>query len=465
MNRLLLLCTFVFTITLTSQQTKIDSLKNRLKLERKDSKKIKILENLNEILFDQISLDKALPYFNQMTILAIKLKHKKTECESYRYIAEYYMRKEDFENGKNIAKKSLVLSRSLNDTEQILLNLNLLARVYHHFQKYEEAIKIYNEGITLYKKNPKGNTICKLYSNIGIAYGLIDQNENSINAYLKGLDYAKKLNDNQSQFKFLNNLGWTYILLEQYEQAEKYLMDGLNDSIKIKDEFDKMSLHRTIGLNYSRWGKYNKALKHNKIVLKYLHDTGNRLFEFDVLNSIGVIYLKMKQFSISLNYFEKAYQLAQEINNEYAIQISNTNLGILFLNLKDYEKAEKIFFEMANDTLNKDLFKRNEFRDLYDNLTAVYEGKKNYKMALKYHKQFKTISDSILIEARNSKVNEIATKYQTEKKEAENLQLKTEKAEREVIIENEKNQKRLFGTGLTTSIILLFLGGFFIRKT
>lgn len=464
MKRILLLSTFVFAISLTAQQTKIDSLKNSLKLENKDAEKIKILEKLNEILFDQVSLDDALPYFNQMTNLAIKLKQKKAECESYRYIAEYYMRKEDFENSKKVAEKSLEISKKINDVEQILLNLNQLARVYHHFQKYEEAIKIYNEGITFYKKNPKGNVICNLYSNVGIAYGLINQNENAINAYLNGLDYAEKLNDFQSRFMFLGDLGWLYLSLEQYKKAEKYLLEGLNDSLKIKDEFGKMNLHRTIGLNYSRWGKYKKALKHNKIVLKYLHDTGNKLFEFDVLNSIGVIYLKMNQLPISLIYFEKAYQLALEINNKTAIQISNTNLGILFLNLKDYEKAEKIFLEMAKDTLNEDLFKQKEFRDLYNNLSAVYEGKKNYKMALKYHKQFKTISDSIMTEARDSKVNEIATKYQTEKKETENTKLKTEKAEQQVILENEKNQKWLFGSGLTASMFVLVIGGYFYQK-
>lgn len=464
MKRILLLCTFVFTISLTAQHTKIDSLKNSLKLENKDLKKIKILEKLNEILFDQVSLDEAFPYFNQMANLALKLEQKKIESESYRYIAEYYMRKEDFENGKKVAEKSLEISKKINDVEQILLNLNQLARVYHHFQKYAEAIKIYNEGITFYKKNPKGNVICNLYSNVGIAYGLINQNENAVNAYLNGLDYAEKLNDFQSRFIFLGDLGWLYLGLEQYEKAEKHLLEGLNDSLKIKDEFDKMNLHRTIGLNYSRWGKYNKALKHNKIVLKYLHDTGNRLFEFDLLNSIGVIYLKTNQLPISLNYFEKAYKLALEINNKTAIQISNTNIGILFLDLKDYAKAEKIFLEMAKDTLNEDLFKQNEFRDLYNNLSAVYEGKKNYKMAFKYHKQFKTMSDSVMIEARDSKVNEIATKYQTEKKEAENLKLKSEKAEQAIIIEKEKNQKWFFGSGLMASVFILIIGGYFYQK-
>ncbi|MDO9037669.1 MAG: sensor histidine kinase, partial [Lutibacter sp.] len=42
--------------------------------------------------------------------------------------------------------------------------------------------------------------------------------------------------------------------------------------------------------------------------------------------------------------------------------------------------------------------------------------------------------------------------------------MKTEKAEQLVILDKEKNQKRLFGTGLTTSIIILIIGGYFYQK-
>jgi len=448
-----------------AQQTKIDSLKVELNLERSDSIKIKILKNLNAILFDKVSLNEALPFFEQMRSLAIKLNLKKIECESYRYITEYYMRKENFDEAKKVAEKSLLISKKSNDTEQILLNLNLLARVYHHFQKYNEAIKIYNEGIELYNRKPtKGNTICNLYYNIGIAYGLVGQNENSINAYLKGLDYAKKLNDNQSKFMFFGGLGWTFISLEQYDKAEKFLLRGLNDSLKIKDESDKISLHRTLGLNYSRWGKFNLALKHDKIALEYFHRTGDKLFEFDELNSIGVIFLKMNQLKKALSYFERAYTVALETKNKLAIQGSKNALGVVSLDLKEYNKAEKIFLEIARDTINKDLFNYNQSKILYSNLSETYEGKKKYKIALKYYKKFKTASDSMLIKARDSKVTEIETKYQTNIKEKENLKLRSDKAEQNLVIEKQKKLKWLFVFCLLAALLVIVIGGYYYKK-
>jgi len=466
MKKIILLFFLFLAVPLMAQQTKIDSLKNKLSLESNDSIKLKILDKLNEVLFDQASLDKALPYFNEMKTIAIKLNLKKIECKSYRYITEYYMRNENFGKAKKVANKSLSVSKGTNDTEQMLLDLNLLARVYHHFQKYTEAIKIYNEGINLYKKKPtKGNTICTLYSNIGSTYGLIGQNENSINAYLEGLDYADKLNDSQNKFMFLNGLGWTFISLKQYTKAEKYLLRGLNDSLEIKNEYTKASLHRTIGLNYSRWGKYKIALKHDKIALKYFHNTGNKLYEFDMLNSIGVVYLKIKKPAVALGYFKRAHTLALEIKNKFAIWAAENAIGSTYIDLKQYTKAKKVFLNLIqNTTIIENVDKMENLKDLNGNLSFTYEGEKNYELALKYYKKYKTISDSIFAKTRALQVTEIEAKYQTGKKEKENLKLKKEKAEQNLVIVKEKQQKWLFVFGLIASLFVIVIGSYFYQK-
>jgi len=392
MKKIILLFFLFLAVPLMAQQTKIDSLKNKLSLESNDSIKLKILDKLNEVLFDQASLDKALPYFNEMKTIAIKLNLKKIECKSYRYITEYYMRNENFGKAKKVANKSLSVSKGTNDTEQMLLDLNLLARVYHHFQKYTEAIKIYNEGINLYKKKPT--------------------KENSINAYLEGLDYADKLNDSQNKFMFLNGLGWTFISLKQYTKAEKYLLRGLNDSLEIKNEYTKASLHRTIGLNYSRWGKYKIALKHDKIALKYFHNTGNKLYEFDMLNSIGVVYLKIKKPAVALGYFKRAHTLALEIKNKFAIWAAENAIGSTYIDLKQYTKAKKVFLNLIqNTTIIENVDKMENLKDLNGN-----------------------------------------------------LKLKKEKAEQNLVIVKEKQQKWLFVFGLIASLFVIVIGSYFYQK-
>ena len=56
------------------------------------------------------------------------------------------------------------------------------------------------------------------------------------------------------------------------------------------------------------------------------------------------------------------------------------------------------------------------------------------------------------------------TKYQTEKKEKENLQLKADKIEQEQLTEKANTQKILFGIGLLASLVTLVVFTFFYRK-
>ncbi|MCF6182994.1 histidine kinase dimerization/phosphoacceptor domain -containing protein [Lutibacter sp.] len=464
MQKILPLLTFLILFISYGQQTKIDSLKNVLSKASTDIKKIDILQKLNKLLFDQSSPDEGLPFYKQMTVLSKKLNNLKLEVESYKYISEYYMRKQDFKNAEKVAKYAISVSKNQKNYELVTKSLNQTARVYHHFQKYNKAIEYYNKGIEFYKKHPVGKTICIIYSNLGIALSLIGKPDEAIKTYLKGEEYAEKLDDKQSNYLFLSNLGWSFMSLEQYGKAEQYLLKGLNDSLKIKDEIDKIKFHYILGLDYSRWGKFNKALKHDKISLKYFKKTGDKLYEFEALNSIAVVYRKMNQPQMTVQYSIKAKNIAQSINQKKAILISKVTLGSGYLDLKKYDKAESLFKEVAKDSNNVELFNTQILSAIYDDLSSVYQGKKKYLKALTYYKRFKALNDSILINQRDSKVTEIETKYQTEKKEKENLQLKHDKAAQQLTLEKESKKKWLLSGSLGISIITLGIFGFYYRR-
>jgi two-component sensor histidine kinase len=455
MKRLSLTTLFLLSVfSIFSQQTKIDSLKNELLIENIDTKKLEILTSLNKLLFDIGNPEESLPFYEQMRDLAISQNKKKTEIQSYKYLSEYYMKKMDSINAKKIALKSIQFSKDNQLHEQVIQSLNQLARVFHNFQDYEKAIKLYREGIYYYNKHPEGKIICILYSNLGIALGLVGKEEEQIKAFIKGSEYAEKIKDYQSKFMFLNNLGWAYMSQEQYAKAEKYLLIGLNDSLNIKDRVDLIGFHHTSGLNYSRWGKYPEALKHNKIALDYYKKIGDKRFEFDVLNNTAVVYRKMNQPKKVIEISKKTLKIAQELNHKLAIFVANHTAATAYLDLNQFNEAEKIFLEIAKDSINPNLIDTQTLGGVFNNLSKVYEGKKDFKKSLYYLKRFKTINDSTLIKQRDSKVSEIETKYQTEKKEKENLQLKSENTEQALSLVEENKQKWLFGGGLLGVAIL-----------
>lgn len=461
--KLSLVLLFTFSIII-SQNSKIDSLKDELSIENIDTKKLKILTTLNKFLFDDGNPEESLPFYKQMNVLSLKVNNHKYEIESYKYITEFYMVKMDSINALKTAQLALDKSQNYNNPEYVLNCYNLLARVHHYFDNYENAIILYKKGIDFYDKNPVGKTICILYSNLGNALGIIGKSEEQIKVLVKGAEYAETLNDFQSKFLFLINLGWAYMAQEQYEKANEYILEGLNDSLNIETIRDKMKFHHLAGLNYSRWDKYEKALTHNNYVYEYYKKIGDKRFEFDVLNNTAVVYRKMNQPKKVIEISKKTLKIAQELNHKLAIFVANHTAATAYLDLNQFNEAEKMFLEIAKDSIDTNLIDTQALGGVFDNLSKVYEGKKEYKKSLFYLQKFKSINDSILIKQRDSKVTEIETKYQTEQKEKENLQLKAEKAEQTLQIEKEKTHKWLLGVGLGTSIITLFIFGYYYQK-
>ncbi|WP_298370304.1 histidine kinase dimerization/phosphoacceptor domain -containing protein [uncultured Lutibacter sp.] len=463
--KLKLLFIFIFSFSiLTSQNLKIDSLKTVLKASTTNDEKIKILEKLNTYLINYATPDNSIEYFMQMATLSNKMNKSKLESRAYKYISECYIKKEDLINAEKFALKAVKISENSNDVNFQLVDFNHLGRVYNHFGKYDKAIETYLKGIEIYLKNPAGNAIATVYSNLGISYDNFGDSENMIKAYLKGAEYADRLKNYLAKSHSLYCIGNAYTELEQFQKAESYYLMALKDSLLISNPLYINIHHHGLGITYSRWGNYKKAIIHNNIALKHYKSVGNKLYEFDVLNNISVVYNRMQNNYKSIEYAKKALNIAKELNHKLAIIGAKQTLASAYIDLKQFDSAETLLLEISKDTIHKDLVDLETKSAIYQNLAIVNEGRLNFKKSLSFFKKFKKANDSILLEKRNSKVTEIETKYQTEQKEKENIQLKAEKTEQTLQIEKEKTQKWLLGGGLGTSIITLFIFGYYYQK-
>jgi len=458
MNKFLFVLFSLIVLNSSSQQSKIDSLKIELKKESSKEKKNEILESLNKLLISHGNLEnESIPYFVQMASLSKELGKVNLETRAYRYLSECYMRKEDFINAELLAVKSLNINDSLNNIENYLIDINQLGRVYHHFQKHQKAIEIYKKGIAAYQTKPIGKIISTIYSNLGLTYSSIGEKEKAIDYYLKGAELAEKTEDYQLKSQAFYNIAWMYMNLEQYEKAERYFFNALKDSLKFELQTYTNRNHHGLGVNYSRWGKYEMALKHNNIALKYYRKTGNKLYEFDVLNNIAVVYVKMDQPRKVIDYADKALKIAENINHRLAINGAKQTLSFAYIDLGQYNYAEKYLLEIAKDTVDINLISRETKMSIYKNLSSVYKGKKDFKKSLMYFTKFKNVNDSILIDKRDSNITEIETKYQTEKKEKENLQLIADIIKQDLLIEKKNRQKQLFASLFGATIIVVLI--------
>ena len=110
-----------------------------------------------------------------------------------------------------------------------------------------------------------------------------------------------------------------------------------------------------------------RQLKNNKLIAKaYLN--------------IGNVYQRKKNFFMSLDYYNKSRELFNKLNNDPVNTINILqNIGVIYYKLKQYDKAEQLLLEANKEAKNKDLNTSIGKIDL--TLSSLYLENKKYAQA------------------------------------------------------------------------------------
>lgn len=173
----------------------------------------------------------------------------------------------------------------------------------------------------------------------------------------------------------------------------------------------------------------------------------NKRFSISAYANVSTVYsLLKKDFDSALFYNKKAIKIYNEnpndtkllsylYNNQARIHQSKQNYKDA---LAYYQKADSIEIK-GNIGATKRIY--------YANLSSLYESMGDYKNAYNYLKKEKIINDSIEQSEQNIALSDIQTKYETEKKEKENILLKTD-------LKKKKQTQFILWLGIISSIII-----------
>lgn len=213
-------------------------------------------------------------------------------------------------------------------------------------------------------------------------------------------------------------------------------------------------------------------------------------FFYRVKMKLGEIALQQKQFKIALNYFHPIEKISGNPSYDLKNSIIIHNIGLCYLHLEEFEKAEKYLFESAKlqeidkDTLMlvgsymdiatlyyvqyKDSQAIPYFEKAYHlskkvksfelkrtatlNMAVVEENRKNFPLALTYKKEFEQWKDSLNDQNKVWEIAEVEKKFAVKQKQKEVDVLAAENkvkiAERNGFIISSVLLLILFGTGV-----------------
>ena len=231
------------------------------------------------------------------------------------------------------------------------------------------------------------------------------------------LDYLENCKANLSSH-YSNNPKMKTLLKIDLNHIESFLNNFDTDKINKQptDLTNEALCHGLISyINKEVFFKYNKSLKHEMTTLKIFGKVyGDKDDEnvADALNSVGFTYMYMVDFSISIQYQNKALEMYKRIfgNNLDQIRVGDSyySLGCNHRNLNNNEIALKHFetaIEIYRKTLNNE--EHPSIVNTLNNLGQTYSNLGQYKKALEYLKDSLEKKNKIYDNKNDSSIAEL----------------------------------------------------------
>lgn len=360
---------------------KIKTLKAKLNLAKQDSEKIIILGDLSWELqnYDMVAAEK---YVTEEFKIAEKLKLQKFLALAYNDVGLIKLKKGNLTESLELNKKALAIRRQLKDEMGIGSSLNKIGSIYTRLEKYSESLAAFLECLKIYEKNKVKPYIAYTQNNVAQIYFHIHNSPKALEYYKLAIATNKELGDWYTVAGNLGNIGDVYIDQKKYDSALIALKESLRLYKQTKIKFGMTATLNSTAYVFKALGNLQEAKKYYFEGMQVCEEIKDTSVLINCYNNYADILLKLKQPDEAKPFIDKAYTMAIQMKQENNLKQSYAKYFNYYMQKGSTEKAE-IFFDKYNQ-----------------------------------------MRDSVLNSDVTKQIAEMGIKYESEKKEQENLLLK-----------------------------------------
>lgn len=427
-------------------------------------------------------------FFNQSIELSLQKNNIKQLGDSYNRIGLLYRGTGRLDEALESYKKSIAYKEEIGNTLGVAATLNNLGSLYRIMGEKEKAYESYLESIDIRERLGNERSVASAYLNFGNWMAEEAEYENAIKYYQKFSDLMKSAEDTVGLSMVISNMGNIYFSQGAYASALENYLESLSllEEAEIDDDRLMASKLEDIGLVYDKQGYSRQAISYFDRALLVYEKYEDPERKGGLLQNMGLIFTNLNLPDSSLYYYSRAVSEYEALNNKELVAFVNNNIGVIYNNKDEYdvaleyfEKALEVYEESSNErelaevflNLGSNYYFRSDFDQALsffqksmenalrtDNLSVetkalsaisdVYKIKNDFPKAYEYLDRHNTMKDSLLNTEKTKVIEELITKYETEKKDAEIKVLSAEQAQNEAVIQQRNAENKLLFIGL-----------------
>lgn len=341
--------------------------------EKEDS--AKYLRTFGKVFVDSTDYDSALKYLKQSLRICEEIEALEEISSVHGLMGMCYGLTNNLDQAEIEFRNALEANKVINDSSGVAVNFYNIGLVNYFKGLYDKAIENYIESLKIRELLTDTTAIVTSITSIGETFRIRDDNENAMLYYQKALKYRDAIKNNETLAYLFSEIGLIYKNNKQYDNALAYFDTAMVYSKKCKYKRGIATLYTYIGNIEKEIGNLNKA---QDLHLKAIDEYKAINFEIGIVQSsivIAEIYFDRKNYSASMNL----------INGVEGKAVSN-NL------LDEQSKVAELKYK-------------------------IYKVRNNQTAALKALEKYNALKDSLYNLDKEKQIEEIKTKYETEKKE------------------------------------------------
>lgn len=364
------------------------------------------------------------------------------------------------------------LKNELRTCKSDTSRVNLLNEISYYtlYKDAEVGKELAIDALELATKIDFERGIMRSYGQLGNAFNTMNKYDEAIESYLNGLRIAEKRMDIPRQSTFNHNIGLLYLKLEQWPKAEEYILAAIEMDKQLGDNLSIAISYNSLGAVYHRQKKTDQAKTYFNEALKYIDKKNPSIEEATVFSNMGAINRDEGRYHQSKEFFQKAIDVFLKHDSPSNAAKIYVSLADLERKYKYYDKAIKNYEEAVKLVPDLHLQTAFEFdtKTIFSGMAEAYMKLKDYKKAAEsYAKIIENFdlnvseADSVQLSETKKAFAEMATKYDSDKKDAA---LKESKLQTQV--QKEANAKKtIIIYAVAGGVILLFVLLFFVFRS
>jgi serine phosphatase RsbU (regulator of sigma subunit) len=339
--------------------------------------------------------------------------------------------------------------------------------VYQYFMgDYAGALQNLRVAIRIFNQTAFAEGAASAYGWLGNTYYSQGDFQHALDALLHALRLQETLQDQRGIAGALNGIANIYHRQHNLPKALEYYFKSLAVRSATHDSVNIAYAYNNIGLAYAEADSLAKALEYHQKCLQLVTAHNDKKGMANSYANIGEVYMKQAKYSEALSYLDKSLAISREISDRGGTGASHYTIGLVFSKMGDLQKALSAFGQSL--AIAKEIGDLDASKDSHLELALTYKRMGNYPAALEAYEQYMHLKDSLMNEGNIRNLEEMQTRFETEKKEQEIQLLQKDQNIRELQISeqqaNIKRQRILLYSALGGLLLVMALV-FFIWKS